>query len=220
MGECMNKLTLAFLTAACILLIVPAQATIYVGGEAGLASISEAIEKATENGTIVVYEGIYRENVVIDKPLILKAAGNVTVEAADNTRPVVWLKANSVVFSGFIVKGGYVGIHLDNVRNCGIENNTVFGNDFGIGLVSSSSNSIEYNTASENEHGIVLDSCSSNTIVNNSASENGDRGLLIQDSEENEVWNNIFSKNSYGIFLHGSDRNALWNNSASENGDT
>jgi pectin methylesterase-like acyl-CoA thioesterase len=83
MGEYMNKLILA-ITATFLIIIVPAQATIYVGGEAGLASISEAIEAATENETIIVYEGIYRENVVIDKPLILKAAGNVTVEAADN----------------------------------------------------------------------------------------------------------------------------------------
>ncbi len=52
----MNKLTFAFLIAAFLLLIVPAQATIYVGGEAGVPSISEAIEKASENETIIVYE--------------------------------------------------------------------------------------------------------------------------------------------------------------------
>jgi hypothetical protein len=78
LSERMNKLILAVLIAAYLLLIFPAQATIYVGGENGVPTISEVIEKASENETIIVCEGIYRENVVIDKTLILKASGNVT----------------------------------------------------------------------------------------------------------------------------------------------
>ena len=45
----MDKLTLAFLIAAFLLLIAPAQATIYVGGETGVPSISEASEKEKDN---------------------------------------------------------------------------------------------------------------------------------------------------------------------------
>jgi pectin methylesterase-like acyl-CoA thioesterase len=66
----MNKLILAVLIAA-LFLVLPVQATIYVGGEDGVTTVSEAIEKANENETIIVYEGVYRENVVIDKPLVL-----------------------------------------------------------------------------------------------------------------------------------------------------
>lgn len=117
----MNKLILA-LIAAFLLLIAPAQSAIYVVGDAGLTSISEAIEKASENETIIVCEGVYRENVVIDKPLILKASGNVTIEAPDNNKDVMLIKANNVVFSGFKVTGGNAGIGLDNAQGCEIEN--------------------------------------------------------------------------------------------------
>ena len=136
----MNKLILALLIAALLSLIAPAQATIYVGGEDGVTSITAAIALAKENETIIVYEGIYIENVVIDKPLILKASGNVTIEARNDSATVVWIKAHNVVVSGFNIKRGYVGIRLNNVQNSKIENNSVFENDFGIALLSSSGN--------------------------------------------------------------------------------
>jgi parallel beta-helix repeat protein len=229
----MNKLMLAFLIAAFLLLIAPAHATIYVGGEAGLTTISEAIEKASENETIIVYEGTYRENVVIDKPLILKASGNVTIEALDDSHSVVPIKANNVVFSGFNVKGGYAGIYLYIVQGCEIKNNRVFENDFGIALTSSSGNSILNNVVLENEeNGIHLEDSSGNEvsnnianknldgivlirrligsnknkIENNNASKNRDRGITLQDSSGNEVSNNIANKNlgGVGIILIGS----------------
>jgi len=66
----MNKFIVAVLIAAA-LLVLPAQATIYVGGDDGVPTISEAIEIAKGDETIIVYEGVYRENVIIDKPVVL-----------------------------------------------------------------------------------------------------------------------------------------------------
>ena len=192
----MNKLILAFLIAAFLLLIAPAQAAIYVGGEAGVPSISEAIEKATENETIIVSEGIYLENVVIDKPLILKASGNVTIEAADDSDFVVWIRANNVVFSGFNVTEGFAGISLVYVQGCRIENNSVI----------------------ENDHGIVLFFSGGNKIENNTACENRDRGIDLGYSSGNEVRNNIVNKNLEGIKLMNSSNNKIKNNTACENG--
>ena len=74
-GKRMNKLILAFVIAAFLLIIVPAQATIYVGGEDGVATISEAIEKASENETIIVYEGVYKENIEVDKSISIRSYG-------------------------------------------------------------------------------------------------------------------------------------------------
>lgn len=94
-------------------------------------TIQEAVDMARDGDTIVVCEGIYRENVVIDKPLILKATGNVIIEALNPRSPVVWLKANNVVFSGFnVTTGGVVGILLDTVWGCRIENNSCSTNCF------------------------------------------------------------------------------------------
>ena len=214
----MNKLTLAFLIAA-FLLVLPVQATIYVGGDEGVTSISEAIALAKENETIIVYEGIYHENVVIDKPLVLKTSGNVTIEARDDSASVVWIKAHNVVFSSFHVKRGYNGISLNNVQSGKIENNSVFENDFGIALISSCNNIIANNTAFNNKvNGIHLqDYSDTNKITNNTACENGNRGLEIQDSEENIVTHNSLSMNLDGIFLLRANKNELRNNTACEN---
>ncbi len=170
-------------------------------GDFYCGTIKESLNMAENGDTIIVCEGTYRENVVIDKPLVLKAAGNVTIEAADDSAPVVWIEANNVVFSSFHVKGGYVGIRLNNVQNCKIENNNVFENDFGIALLSSSGNTIANNTAFNNKvNGIHLqDSSDTNEIINNTASENSGSGLKIQDSEENIVTHNSLSMNFDGI---------------------
>ncbi|RCV65428.1 CASH domain-dontaining protein [Methanophagales archaeon] len=242
----MNKLILAFLIAA-FLLVLPVQATIYVGGEDGLATISEAIKKANENETIIVCEGIYSENVVIDKPLILKTAGNVTIEAAESNKDVVSIKASNVVFSGFNVKCGYVGIHLDKLQGCEIENNSVFGNDIGISLNTSSGNGIVNNAAFKNEitgiqldssnnnrienntaldnyggegnGGIRLASSNNNTVNNNNASNNFNNGIFLYSSSNNTIGNNIALNNSYGIWLRNSSRNDLFNNIFNKNSD-
>ena len=240
-GKRMKKLILAFVIAAFLLIIVPAQATIYVGGEAGVATISEAIEKASENETIIVYEGIYRENVVIDKPVILKASGNVTIEAVDNSQPVVWINTNSTFFSGFNVKGGYVGILLDNVWECGVEDNSVFENNWGIllgygsdnsilnniafkndicgiGVKESWENEVSSNIVNQNSHGFVLLESNNNKIKDNTACKYGDQGIFLEDSSGNKVSNNIVNQNSRGIKLSRSNNNKITNSTVCENG--
>ena len=183
-------------------------------------TIQEAVDMAEEGDTIVVCEGIYHENVVIDKPLIVKASGNVTIESFDDSNFTVWIKANNVVFSGFNVKGGYIGIRLSNVHGCRIENNSVVENDFGIALISSSGNSIVNNSAVKNEdNGIHFqDSSNNNKIENNTACENGDRGIYLADSSGNDVYNNIVNKNLYGFLLIRANKNKIENNTACENG--
>ncbi|MCW3130446.1 MAG: right-handed parallel beta-helix repeat-containing protein [Methanophagales archaeon] len=183
-------------------------------------TIQEAVDMAEDGDTIIVCEGIYHENVVIDKPLILKAAGNVTIEAPDTAKKVVLIKANNVVFSSFNVKGGYVGIGLDNAQGCEIENNSVFENDFGIALRSSSGNTILNNVAFKNkENGIHLqDYSNNNSIINNTACENGNRGIHLYDSSEIEVYNNIVNKNLDGIVLISAKNTKIENNTACENG--
>jgi nitrous oxidase accessory protein len=223
----MNKLIFVCLIVSFLLLIVPAQATIYVGGDEGVATISDAIEKAKKNENIIVYEGIYKENVVIEKPLVLKASGNVTIVSADPRSPVIKIKAKNVAFSGFNVKGGYDGIRLLSVQWCKIENNSVCENYFsGIHLSSeypysgSCGNSILNNIAFKNgDYGILLDNNSSNNVIkNNTAFENRRDGICFYDSSENEICNNILNKNlAQGISLHRSNKNIITNNAACEN---
>jgi len=160
--------------------------------------------------------------VVIDKPLILKASGNVTIEALNDSDFVVWIRANNVVFSGFNVKGGFVGILLGYVhgcsRGCRIENNSVIENDYGISVLFSSGNKIENNTACENRGvGIHLGDSSGNEVRNNIVNKNLD-GIGLMNSSNNKIENNTAYKNrGVGIILEDSSGNEVRNNIANNN---
>ena len=50
-------------------------------GDADFTGIQEAINKAKEGDTIIVYSGVYHENVVVDKSVTLKGIGYPIVDA-------------------------------------------------------------------------------------------------------------------------------------------
>ena len=150
----MNKLTLAFLIAA-FLLVLPVQATIYVGGDEGVTSISEAIALAKENETIIVYEGIYRENIEVDKSVSIRSydkASDTVIEANKYSwKNIVSIRANNVTISGFTIRNSVGdGIYLDAVEGCNISGNNIYSTQIGIHLFSSSNNIITHNTANLN----------------------------------------------------------------------
>jgi parallel beta-helix repeat protein len=128
------------------------------------------------------------------------------------------------------------GIHLYNVQNCTIYNNTlwrnaqgiyldlsssnnIINNDItssayhGIQLQFSSNNTISYNTPSSNKYsGIFLESSSNNTITNNTASSNDEGGININHSDYNTITDNTLTNSFYGIWAGVSKNNVIYHN--------
>lgn len=172
---------------------VPVQAeTITVCPNGGdYTSIQDAINNANPGDVIEVCSGTYYENVVVNKPVILRGVdtgGGKPVVDASRIGNAITITADGVAVDGFVVKNSgkyYSGIWIES-DNTTISNNNISDNWFGIWVIYSSYN----------------------TIYNNTIENNGDGIDLMDDSSNNIVYNNRISKNNWvGIYLSGCQSN-------------
>ena len=108
-------------------------------GAADFSKIQEAVNAASSGDDIIVKDGIYTENIDINKDhLTIKSENEVDltiVQAANPDDHVFEVTADYVNINGFTVKGatGYwkAGIYID-AGHCSISDNNLLNNNFGI----------------------------------------------------------------------------------------
>ena len=187
--------------------------TIYVPDD--YEKIQWAVDNASAGDTIIVRDGVYVENININKPnLTIKSengSANCVVRAAEYD-DVFYVAADNVNISGFTIKGGLYGIRLYHAENCYITNNNVSENLNGIFLWYSSNNIVRGNDVSGNEYGILLDDSSSNSITSNDIISNNVLGIDLDYSNNNKIAKNNVSSNDHGIHIEDSDNNFISNN--------
>jgi parallel beta-helix repeat protein len=157
-------------------------------GGADFTRIQNAIDNASVGDTILVYSGVYYENVVVNKSVTLKGVNLPVVDAGK--RSAITLTADGITLQGFnatnsgltwpftgrwaisIITGNIVsnnnnaGIYLFGSNNI-ITGNKVYNNNNGIRLSSSSSNnSITGNNVCNNSYGIRLSFSCNNSFIN------------------------------------------------------
>ena len=163
--------------------------------------IQAAVDAGSPGDIIIVRDGIYTENIEVNKPHLTiiseNGAENCIVQAANLNDHVFYVTADHVNIRGFTVGGASVtpsSVYLADVDYCNISNNIASSNNYGIYLYKSNSNLISNNIASNNDaSGICLDTSSnSNIISNNIASNNNDYGICLVDSKNNEIYLNNF----------------------------
>lgn len=172
------------------------------------STIQEAIEAVSSGDTIVVREGIYTENVEVNKNLVIqseKGADSTIIEAADSDNHVFEIKAAQVEINGFTTKGALgdkrAGIYLKSGADYGrIINNICRDNYGGIGLASNYNQIENNNCQSNSKAGIGLASSFGNKITRNTCSKN-EYGIGISESTcaLTEVINQAGVTNSRGI---------------------
>ena len=198
---------------------VTAASTIVVNG----TSIQEAVNMANDGDEIIVYAGIYRENIVVDKSVSIQSydgADDTVVEAPDMSKSVFHVTADYVNISGFTMNEGWQGIFLDTASHCTIQNNSVEGNCYiGIHLEFSHYNIIMDNNVNSNDNdGICLSYSHNNRIEDNVANSNREDGISLYLGDNNRVVNNIAKTNSMnGLGIYASGNNTLGNNSIALN---
>ncbi|HOW13736.1 NosD domain-containing protein [Methanosarcina sp.] len=240
------------LTAIFTLLILisgsASAATLYVkegDGTGTYGSLQEAINAASDGDTILVGEGRYSENVLVNKSLEIRSKSlrpkKTVITALDQEIPVFHVVSDSVKISGLTLKGASsaYGIYLEGVSGNNISNNCFSGNWRSIMLRGSHGNSLENNLLSSSDDGVWLESSGQNLIKDNKANSNRHYGFYLNESENNTLQNNcasdgavgIYMENSsgshvlnsktlnnfYGIYLTGSGESLLENNTASSN---
>ena len=184
-------------------------------GIANFSVIQDAVDAANPGDTVVVRDGIYSENVVVNKSLIIKSvngAGKTIVQTANSDDPVFEVTADHVEISGFTTKNTieeYGGIHLLNANYCNISSNKILGKQLtgfytvisrGIYLTDSSNNNIVKNKLVRHLRGIFLDSSSHNNIIENEILNN-EYGIRLEKSNSNKITGNKISIDYFGVFL-------------------
>ncbi len=182
-------------------------------------SIQQAIDNSNSGDIIAVYPGLYKENLVVDKSLvIISKPGESTetmIQAADPEKDIFHVAADNVTISGFNVTGtskagiyytgsdGIIagnklvsdehGIFLEKAKNITVENNNVTQNGCGIYLSDSSRNILENNEANDNSLGIHLDNSTDNQLSLNTANSNNKYAAYLKDSHKNWLESNNLS---------------------------
>ena len=191
---------------------VNSSSTIYVPDD--YPTIQEAINAASPGDTIVVREGTYYENLVVNvSGIVLRSEMGTekTIIDGNFTGTVVEISANNVTIEGFTIKGGGLnafGLSVISSNNTTIHGNNITNNYYGIDLWYSSNNTIYGNNITNNGWSIRLYYSSNNEIygnnIENSIDYFGQAGIYLENSSGNKIYGNNITNNFYSIALWGS----------------
>jgi len=169
-------------------------ATLYVGAGETYTTIQAAVTAANAGDVVVVRDGTYVENVLVDNNVVPgdvnsglqdrtgltlqseNGSATTSVEAAATDLATVAIEAHGITFTGFTVRGAgwsQGGIALRGAHNCTISANMLVENFYGIILTRAEqngpgacSNTITGNTIGSNEqHGMMVVSGSNHNLI-------------------------------------------------------
>ncbi|ASJ10001.1 hypothetical protein A3L12_01145 [Thermococcus sp. P6] len=189
-------------------------------------TIQEAINNARPGDTIIVRDGTYNENVIVNKSITLKSENGPAncIINGTGSGSVVTITADNVTIQGFTITGsgsgwGNGGVWVESSGNT-ISSNVITNNGNGIYLDSSSNNNITSNNITSNSgNGVYLDSSSHNNITFNNITSNNWAGIWLRGSSNTTITsNNITSNGERGIFLYYSSYNIVTNNTMTNDG--
>ncbi len=198
----MKKALLVFLYVSLFFVLFFSAKTIVVSKDGTLTTLQQAIDLADNGDTIEIEEGVYEENVVLNKSInIIGKTGKVTFTHADENIPVL-----------FII--GAENLYVENIRFTGKENliksimSNVAINDCGFSTYTTAINftegSLLLNNNSFQGHKIkedlyyyykgiafIVNGCSSVSSSNNNL-KNMSAGFMIYDTSKVESSRNVF----------------------------
>ncbi len=215
-------------------------------GGGDFVTIQDAVAASSPGDTIRVYDGLYAENLFINKRLAIIGNGtDITTIDGQGLGNVITVNADDVTISGMNITGSpdHSGIIVQNRQGTVIEDNSIHNNGHGIRVQTGAELSIANNTIALNGwNGILLGSVqdsiirdnslllntitsltlmleSNGNLVENNTVSDGGIGISIQDSSTMNTirGNDIHGGSSDGIRLTGSDANHLENNTVNQN---
>jgi hypothetical protein len=187
-------------------------------------TIQLAINHSSPGDTIIVRDGTYVENLIVNKALIIQSEhGNshCTIAAKSNIPHVIEITSDYVSIIGFKIQGvselGRAGICHSNVNHTTIIDNWILLNDFQIYAANSNDNSIHDNILGSSGYydiwGIVLHYTNNNTIYNNLIHSLDCYAVAIElrSAYNTHVYNNSLS-GSYDLGFIDSSNDIIENN--------
>jgi len=180
-------------------------------------SIQNAINNASENTTVLVKNGTYTEQVIINKTvqLIGENANGVILDGKGENTFIINIIADNVYVEGFTIKNsssqlGSFNVQVFKAQNTVLQNCRIEQGYYGVLLTNANASKIFNNQISDNIFGITLRSNSeSNTISGNTMTDNI-YGIYLDSSHYNSIFHNNFMNNTYSEWTDGSQNN--WGN--------
>ena len=173
--------------------------------------IQDAINNAISGDIIRVWDGIYYENVLVDRSLTIIGNGskNTVIDANDNGFVMIVNSVNCNISGLKIINSGYgmgvqnhkAGIQINKgynkISNCYLDNN-----QYGIQIQNGDHVTIENSTINDSYLYGIWAFSSNNTKINDCTSNNnGYYGLRIRECENFKIKNCTGNLNSYGMVL-------------------
>ncbi|MCW7073227.1 MAG: C25 family cysteine peptidase [Methanophagales archaeon] len=190
------------------------------------AKIQWAVDNASDGGTIIVRDGTYYENIIVNKQLTIKSENGYANCIINGTGSNVFvLNADGIRIEGFTITGGWNGIYLLGSDKNRIRNNK-FIND-GLFVHYSYGNIVEDNTVNgkplvyledeadelvRNAGQVILVGCTNITVMNSELT-NTNVGIELFESDNCLISNNNISSNIWGgILIIDSNDNIIYAN--------
>jgi len=181
-------------------------------------TIQEAINNASSGMTIFVVNGIYYENVLINKSISLIGEGreNTVVDGRQSSN-VIDIVSDNVTVKGFHLRNsrqypGNGAIRIEHAGNNHITENTMTDSWDGIGLYSSEKNTISDNIVGNSFYGVGLYTSNNNIVSNNTIADSFPMGMSVTASSNNTISNNSIFNSVTGIGLAYSSNNLITKN--------
>ena len=181
--------------------------------------IQDGMNHASNGDTVFVYNGVYHENVIINKPIVLIGESrNTTIIDGLNKASVIHVKAESVSIENFTIRNGTYGVY-NYYDKTSISHNIIINNDKGIKSSYSKNVNITGNIISKNNYGITFYRTYDSIIKGNHILSNKKIGILFTvatmpglGSDNNIVSYNIIQKSTIGVYLETVSNNDIINN--------
>jgi len=191
--------------------------------------LQDAIDHAQEGSKLELPEGIYKGNIVINKPLIIKGRSHKTVLEGDGkgtvvtvTSPFVTLENLTIRHSGAEHERVDAGVALKNVHHCNILRCNLKDVLFGIDMQQSSDCNVSYNqiTSKPFDLGLRGDAIrlwysNDNTLTHNSISRA--RDFVVWYSHGNLIANNYGEYGRYSLHFMYTGKNIVKENEFTHN---
>ena len=160
------------------------------------ATIQEAINASALGNIIYIYNGTYHEHLEINKSVSLVGQSpDITIIDGDGLGTIIHISTENASISGFTIRNGEIGIHLQNCSNANVKENVITSNFFdGIRITSSQNITIKDNNIEKiSQNCVFLQNSDHSLLDHNNITSNSrwSQGILLYYSN-----NNIFSCNT------------------------
>ncbi len=186
--------------------------------------LQDAIDNAPKGSKLELPEGIYKGNIVIDKPLIIEGKNHKTIIEGDGNGTVIKIQSSFVTLKNLSIKNSGdehervdAGVSLSKVKHCNIINCHLENVLFGIDLQQTDESNISYNyiTSKPFDLGLRGDAIrlwysTDNILTHNHITKS--RDFVVWYSHGNLIANNYGEYGRYSLHFMYTGKNIVKNN--------